>query len=183
MNYLETERLILRDWKDEDRKPFAQMNADPIIMEYFPRRLGEADTNRLVDRFNEHFKKHGFGPYAVENKKTGEFMGFVGLSQIDFDAPFTPAVEIAWRLSYEYWGKGFATEAAQAVLEHAFDKLKIKEVVAYAVHDNERAIHIMEKVGMKRDPKGDFDYPALHKDHPLGKFVLYRVKKKDLVGK
>jgi RimJ/RimL family protein N-acetyltransferase len=183
MNHIETERLILRDWKDEDIQPFARMNADPIIMEYFPRRLNEKDTGKLVGRFQEHFKKHGYGPYAVQNKSTGEFIGFTGLHYVEFEAPFTPAVEIAWRLDYEHWGKGYATEASLAVLNHAFTKLKLKEVVAYAVHDNERAIHIMEKVGMKRDPKGDFNYPNLPSTSPLGKFVLYRVKKKDFVGK
>lgn len=178
MKYIETERLVLRDWKDEDRKPFARMNADPIVMEYFPRRLGDDDTNRLVDRFQEHFKKHGYGPYAVELKKTGAFMGFVGLHDVEFKAHFTPAVEIAWRLDYEFWGQGFATEAAKEVLTYASKKLKLPEVVAFAVHDNTRAIHIMEKIGMKRDPEGDFDFPSLRKDHPLGKFVLYRTRKK-----
>lgn len=178
MKHIETERLILREWKDEDKKPFARMNADPIIMEYFPRRLDEADSNRLVGRFRDHFSKHGYGPYAVEQKKDGEFMGFVGLHQVEFEAAFTPAVEIAWRLDYGFWGQGFATEAAQAVLAHAHKKLKLPEVVAFAVHDNTRAIHIMEKIGMKRDLKGDFDFPSLRKDHPLGKFVLYRSIKK-----
>lgn len=178
MKYLETDRLILRDWKDEDRALFARMNADAIIMEYFPRRLNENDTNHLVDKFQEHFKKYGFGPYALESKKTGEFIGFAGLHHVEFNAPFTPAVEIAWRLDYEYWGKGYATEASQAVLDHAFSQLKLKEIVAFAVHDNERAIHVMEKIGMKRDPEGDFDYPHLHASSPLGKFVLYRIAKK-----
>jgi RimJ/RimL family protein N-acetyltransferase len=174
MKHIETERLILREWKDDDKKPFARMNSDPIIMEYFPRRLDETDSNRLVGRFRQHFEKHGFGPYAVENRKDGEFMGFVGLHAVDFEAHFTPATEIAWRLDYGYWGQGYATEAAQAVLKHAHTELNIPEVVAFAVHDNMRALHIMEKIGMQRDMKGDFDYPHLRKDHPLGKFVLYR---------
>ncbi len=178
MKYIETERLVLRDWKDEDVKHFAQMNADPIIMEYFPRRLSEDDTAHLVEKFREHFKKHGYGPYAVEHKQMGRFIGFVGLSQVTSDMPFAPAVEIAWRLDYEYWGKGYATEAAQAVIAHAFKELGLDEIVAYAVHDNGAAIHIMEKLGMKRDPGGDFDYPHLSKTSPLGKFVLYRITKK-----
>jgi 3-dehydroquinate dehydratase/shikimate dehydrogenase len=103
----------------------------------------------------------------------------VGIQQVEFEAAFTPAVEIAWRLDYEYWGKGYATEAAEAVLQYAFDTLKLKEVVAFAVHDNEVAIHMMEKIGMTRDPGGDFDFPALRKDHPLGHFVLYRLNAKD----
>ncbi|MGB4106426.1 MAG: GNAT family N-acetyltransferase [Alphaproteobacteria bacterium] len=176
--HIETERLILREWKEEDKKSFARINNDPMIMEFFPRRLTEQDSDRLIDRFQKHFETHGFGFYAVEMKKTGEFMGFAGLQNVEMDVPFTPAVEIAWRLDYEYWGKGYGTEAARAVLDHAFGKLKLKEVVAYAVHDNSRAIKLIEKIGMKRDPDGDFDYPSLAKGHPLGRFVLYRVTKK-----
>ncbi|MCC7305268.1 MAG: GNAT family N-acetyltransferase [Alphaproteobacteria bacterium] len=177
--YIETSRLILRDWKDEDKASFARMNGDPMVMEHFPRVLDEAATGRLVDRFRDHFKKHGYGPYALELKKTGQFMGFCGLHDVEFKSHFTPATEIAWRLDYEFWGQGYATEAAEAVTKHAFDTLKLKEIVAFAVYDNTRAIHIMEKIGMKRDPKGDFEYPALRKDHPLGHFVLYRMNKKN----
>ncbi len=176
--HIETERLILREWKEEDKAPFARMNADPMVMEFFPRRLTENDSNHLVDRFQKHFETSGFGFYAVELKKTGDFMGFAGLQAVEMAVPFTPAVEIAWRLDYEYWGKGYATEAAQTVLGHGFTELKLKEIVAYAVHDNSRAIKLIEKIGMKRDPKMDFDYPHLPKDHPLGRFVLYRMAKK-----
>src|SRR5262245_52181567 len=102
MNYIETDRLIIRDWKDDDGKPFAQMNADPIVMEYFPRRLDEDDTRKLVGRFREHFAAHGYGPYAVQDKKSGAFIGFVGLQDVDAHLPFGPAVEIAWRLDYEF---------------------------------------------------------------------------------
>lgn len=176
---LETDRLILREWKDEDRAPFARMNGDPMIMEYMPRPLDEKASNRLVDRFGKHFREHGYGLYACERKEDGAFMGFVGLENVAIDVPFKPAVEIAWRLDYEFWGKGYATEAAERVLDHAFDKLKLKEVVAFCVYDNTRAIHIMEKLGMTRDKKGDFDYPGLREDHPLGDFVLYRLSRKN----
>lgn len=183
MKYLETDRLILRAWKDEDKQPFARMNADAVIMEYFPRRLGEKESDHLVDKFEKYFETYGYGPYALEDKKTGQFIGFAGLHHVEMNVPFAPAVEIAWRLDYEYWGKGYATEASQGVLKHAFTKLNLDEVVAFAGHDNERAIHVMEKIGMKRDPKGDFDYPNLPASSPLGKFVLFRIKKKDFVGK
>lgn len=175
--YIETERLILRDWQDSDQAPFARMNGDPLVMEFLPRHMDEKASNKLVKRFQDHFKKYGYGLFAVEIKESGEFAGFVGLHNVEFEAPFTPAVEIAWRLDYEYWGKGYGSEAAKAVLNYAFKTLKLKEVVAFTVHDNTRTIHVMEKIGMKRDPKGDFDYPALKKGHPLGRFVLYRMKK------
>ena len=176
--HIETDRLILREWKESDRESFARINADPMIMEFFPRRLSEDDSNRLAARFQDHIKDHGYGFYAVELKRTGEFMGFAGLDNVDEKMPFAPAVEIAWRLDYGFWGKGYGTEAASAVLEHAFTNLKLKEIVAYAVYDNSRAIKLMEKIGMKRDEKGDFDYPHLPKGHPLGRCVLYRATKR-----
>lgn len=173
--HIVTERLVLREWRDEDMDHFSRMNGDALIMEYMPRTLDRRSSDALVERFREHFKKHGFGLYAAALKSSGEFIGFVGLNTVDFKAHFTPAVEIAWRLDYSYWGKGYASEAAQAVLHHAFTALKLKEVVSFTVFDNTRSIGVMENIGMTRDPKGDFDYPALKKDHPLGRFVLYRM--------
>lgn len=173
--HLETDRLILREWIDEARKPFAQMNADPMVMEYMPRRLDEGASDKLVDRFSQHFKKHGYGLYVAESKDTKEFMGFVGLSNVELEVPFAPAVEIAWRLSYEFWGQGYASEAAKSVLKHGLGKLKIPEIVAFTVYDNTRSIAVIEKLGLERDPKGDFDYPRLPKGHPLAKHVLFRI--------
>lgn len=177
--HLRTDRLVLREWEEADRAPFASINADPMIMEYFPRRLDEQASGRLVERFQKHFKKHGYGMYALELRDTGEFIGFVGLEQVDEKFAVAPAVEIAWRIDYGHWGKGYATEAARAVLGHAFSKLGLNEVVAFAVHDNSRAIAVMENLGMVRDTQGDFEYPGLPKKHPLGQFVLYRIKKED----
>ena len=173
-----TSRLIFREWQDEDRAPFARMNADPLVMEYLPRSLDEKASNSLVDRFQKHFDKYGYGLYAVEVKDSGEFVGFVGLNTVDFKAHFTapkdPATEIAWRLDYEHWGKGLGSEAAAAVLEYGLNTLEIPEIVSFTVHDNTRSIHLMEKIGMERDEDGDFDYPTLPEGHPLGRFVLYR---------
>jgi len=172
--HLETDRLILREWQDEDRLPFSQMNADPMVMEYMPRRLDEDASGKLVDRFQRHFKKYGYGLYATELKENNEFMGFIGLNNVELNVPFAPAVEIAWRLSYEFWGNGFASEGAQAILDHALGKLKIPQVVSFTVYDNTRSIHVMEKIGLVRDPDGDFEYPRLPKGHPLAQHVLYR---------
>ena len=172
--HLETERLILREWQDEDRAAFARMNADPVVMQYLPRSLDEKASNKLVDRFQKHFKKHDYGLYAVELKETGQFGGFVGLNTVEFKEHFTPATEIAWRLDYELWGQGYGSEAAKAVTAHGLKKLKLPEIVSFTVHDNARSIHLMEKIGLKRDEDGDFDYPTLRKGHPLGRFVLYR---------
>lgn len=176
---LETPRIYLREWQDDDLPHFARVNADPLVMEYMPRVLPPEDSDKLVKRFQRHFKKHGYGMYALERKEDGAFMGTVGLNHVEFKAPFTPAVEVAWRLDYGFWGQGYATEAARAVLGAAFDDLKLKDVVAFTVHDNERSTHVMEKLGMARDVGGDFDYPGLIKGHPLGQFVLYRLAKSD----
>lgn len=172
--HIKTERLALREWQDDDREPFARMNGDPLVMQYLPRSLDEGASNKLVDRFQAHFKKHGYGLYAVEVVETGQFAGFVGLNNVTFKAPFVPATEIAWRLDYEFWGKGYGSEAAEAVIAHGLSTLSLKEIVSFTVHDNTRSIHLMEKIGLKRDEDGDFDYPTLRKGHPLGSFVLYR---------
>jgi len=114
---------------------------------------------------------------VLERKEDGAFMGFTGLQRVPFRAAFTPAIEIAWRLDYEFWGQGYASEAAKAVLEHGFDVQGLDEVVAFTVHDNVRSIGVMEKIGMKKVRGGKFDYPTLPKNHPLGSFVLYRSQK------
>ncbi len=176
---IETPRLILRQWRAEDAPLFARINGDPLIMQYMPRVLPPKDSDKLVKRFDDHFSKHGYGMYAVESRESGVFMGTVGLQHVDFKVPFAPAVEVAWRLDYEFWGQGYATEAARAVADFAFNDLKLKEIVAFTVHDNTRSIHVMEKLGMAHDEKGDFDYPSLPKGHPLGRHVLYRLKAKD----
>lgn len=170
----ETERIIFREWQDSDRPNFARMNSDPMVMEYLPRHLNEKESDKLIDLFQKHFAKNGYGLYALERKEDGAFMGFTGLQKVPFKAAFTPAVEIAWRLGYEFWGKGYGTEAAKAVLEHGLNVLKIPQIVAFTVFDNKRSIAMMENIGLKRDEDGDFHYPTLAKDHPLGSFVLYR---------
>ncbi|MCC6597702.1 MAG: GNAT family N-acetyltransferase [Alphaproteobacteria bacterium] len=175
--HIETPRLILREWKESDRAPFASINQDPLVMEHLPRALDEKASNKLVDRFQKNIKENGYGLYAIERKEDGEFVGFAGLEKVPFDAHFTPAVEIAWRLDYEYWGQGYGMETGKAILDHAFNKLGMKEVVAFTVHDNARTISLLEKLGMKHDTEGDFDYPGLRKGHPFGRFVLYRAHK------
>jgi len=145
--HLETERLILREWEDYDLADFARMNADPVVMQYLPRTFDEKATKRHMAEFQKHFKKHGYGLYVLEERETGEFVGFTGLNHVDFEAKFTPAIELAWRLDYEFWGKGYGSEAAKGVMNHAFNDLGIDELVAFTVYDNTRTIHLMEKLG------------------------------------
>ena len=171
---LETERLILREWQDADLPAFAAMNQDSKVMEFFPALLTPEESASFVERQRLHFKAHGFCSFAVELKATGEFIGFVGLLIPTFTAHFTPCVEIGWRIASQHWNQGYATEAAKAVLQAAFEKYDLKEVVSFTAEINKPSMRIMEKIGMIHDPLDDFDHPRLAKDHPLSRHVLYR---------
>jgi RimJ/RimL family protein N-acetyltransferase len=169
-----TERLILREWREEDREPFARMNRDPAVMEFFPALLTRDESDALVDRAVAHFVANGFGPWAAELCQTGEFIGYIGLYIPRFEAHFTPCVEIGWRLAQEYWGKGLATEGAQAVALQAFGELRLKELVSFTSESNLKSRRVMEKIGMTHDAADDFDHPALPEGHWLRRHVLYR---------
>src|SRR5258707_5171181 len=125
---METERLFLRRWRPADRAPFAVMNADPQVTEFLGGCLSREESDRMADRFEQHFVVHGFGLFAAELKSDGSFIGDIGLAVPGFDAHFMPCVEIGWRLAQPYWGQGLATEGARAVLEYAFHVLKLDEV-------------------------------------------------------
>ena len=173
---LQTARLILRRWKAADRDPFALMNADPKVMEFMPAPLTRAESDRLADRIQHHFRQHGFGLFAAELNITGDFIGFIGLSIPTFVSSFTPCVEIGWRLTSECWGRGLATEGAQAVVDYAFDVLGIPELVSFTVPENKRSRRVMERLGMTHDPTDDFEHPSLPEGHPLRPHVLYRLR-------
>jgi RimJ/RimL family protein N-acetyltransferase len=173
----ETKRLILRDWKPSDRPAFARMNADPRVMEHFPAPLTAEESNQLVDRIEAHFREHGFGMCAAELRHSGEFIGFVGLARPRFEAHFTPCVEIGWRLGYEYWGRGLATEAAREITRYAFERLKLDEIVSFTVPVNVRSRRVMEKLGMAHNDADDFDHPSLPEGHPIRRHVLYRLQR------
>ena len=173
---LRTERLILRRWREADRRPFAQMNRDPAVMEFFPAVLSRAESDSMADRIEAHFDQHGFGLWAAELKDTGEFIGYIGLAVPRFEAAFTPCVEIGWRLRAQHWGGGLATEGAQAVLECAFGALALSEIVSFTTEANIRSRRVMEKLGMNHDPGEDFDHPWLAAGHRLRRHVLYRLR-------
>jgi RimJ/RimL family protein N-acetyltransferase len=143
-------------------------------MEYFPALLNPAETREMIDRIEAHFLFHGFGLWAAELRSTGDFTGFIGLNIPTFDAPFTPCVEIGWRLAPEFWGQGIATEGARAVLHHAFTALALPEIVAFTVPANHRSRRVMEKLAMIHNPTDDFDHPRLAEGHSLRRHVLYR---------
>lgn len=172
---LKTERLILRGWEERDIAPFAAMNADARVMEYFPSVLTPEESRASVERAQERIAQAGFHFQPIEEKASGRFAGFVGLTQVAFDAPFAPAVEVGWRLPVACWGNGYASEAATAWLDHAFGTLGLKEVVSFTAEANQRSRAVMSRIGMTQDTDGSFLHPALAADHPLALHVLYRM--------
>ncbi len=172
---LSTDRLRLRRWREADRAPFAALNADPLVMEFFPAPLSREESDRLIERIETGFARHGFGLWALELRESGEFIGFAGLAVPPFEAHFTPAVEVGWRLARRAWGSGYATEAGRAALAHGFERLGLEEIVSMTAIGNTRSRAVMERLGMTRDPADDFDFPALPPGDPLRPHVLYRV--------
>jgi RimJ/RimL family protein N-acetyltransferase len=173
---LATQRLLLRTWKEADLPPFAALNADPRVMEFFPKLLTREESDRRVDQIRDHFDRHGFGLWAVEVKDVADFVGFVGLNVPAFTAHFTPCVEIGWRLAHEHWNRGYATEAAQAVVAFAFDELQLEEIVALTAVGNERSRQVMTRLGMTYSSEDDFEHPLVAEGHLLRKHVLYRLQ-------
>ena len=170
---LRTARLLLRRWRPDDRPAFATMNADERVMEHFPSVLTRVESDALADLIDLHFERHGYGLWAVEIPGAAAFAGFIGLSMPAFAAPFTPCVEIGWRLAAAHWGRGYAVEGARAALAFAFGELSLDEVVSFTVPANLRSIRVMEKLGMTRDPADDFDHPAAAGD--FRRHVLYKM--------
>jgi RimJ/RimL family protein N-acetyltransferase len=173
-----TSRLVLRQWEERDRAPFAELNADPLVMEHFPTVLTQDQSDRLMDRCAEKLQCDGHGLWAVEVRASGHFIGFVGLSAPAWEAQFTPCTEIGWRLARSGWGQGYATEAANAVLATAFGPLRLDEMVSFTTTDNLRSRQVMQRVGMMRDASEDFDHPRVP-DGPLRRHVLYRLSRAD----
>lgn len=175
MTILKTKRLILRPWREEDLESFAQLNADPRVMEYFPSVLSRQESNDLAQRISTKLEKQNWGLWAVSVPDIADFIGFIGLAVPSFEAHFTPAVEIGWRLAFDHWGKGYATEGAKAALKYGFETLNLDEIVSFTAVQNMRSRRIMEKIGMHHDSKDDFDHPKLPEGHSLSKHVLYRL--------
>lgn len=177
VDQLTTPRLLLRRWQEGDRAPFAALNADSSVMEHMPGCQSPAESEATVDRIEAGFERNWYGFWAVERTDTGSFIGFVGIADVPFDATFTPAVEIGWRLARAAWGHGFATEAAAAVMSIAFDELDMEDLVSFTVPLNLRSRAVMRRIGMRHDPADDFDHPRLARDHPLSRHVLYRISR------
>jgi RimJ/RimL family protein N-acetyltransferase len=176
---LSTPRLLLRRWRPEDRESFARLNADPKVMEFYPARLSREESDALIDRIERHFEVHGFGLWAAERRDVPDSIGYIGLLVADFPAPFTPCVEIGWRLAAEHWGQGLATEGAREVLRYGFATLALEEIVSFTTVANARSRRVMEKIGLRHDPADDFDHPNLPEGHRLRRHVLYRAKREE----
>lgn len=173
MKYMETDRLTLRSWTDEDRRPFAEMNASPTVMRYFPEQLFEEESNAFVDRIIAEFEETGFGLYAVEIKETGEFIGYVGFHRFTFDAPFPNCWEIGWRIAEKFWHRGYATEAARACIDHAREKKLCPRLYSFTALPNVPSERVMQRLGMTNE--GTFMHPALPDGHWLKEHKLYSI--------
>jgi RimJ/RimL family protein N-acetyltransferase len=174
---LRTERLILRQWRDEDLEPFAELNADPDTMRYFVAPQARAESDAFAERSRQQIEEEGWGLWAVEVAGGSSFIGFVGLGRPSFDAHFTPAVEVGWRLARRHWSHGYATEAGRAALAYGFEDLGLDEIVSFTSPLNEPSWRVMERLGMARDPADDFQHPRVPAGHRLRLHVLYRLSR------
>lgn len=174
---IRTDRLLLRGWRESDLAPYAALNADPEVTRYLAGPLTREQSDAMVERIMRGFAEHDFGLWAVEVAATGEFVGFTGLSVPAFQAHFTPAVEVGWRLARSAWGNGYATEAARAAVAYGFGEAGLGEIVSFTTAANRASRAVMERLGMTCDAADDFDHPRLAADHPLRPHVLYRLRR------
>lgn len=170
---IETSRLILRPWRESDLAPFAEQNADPEVMRFLGGLLTREESDAYVRRAEAHHAAHGFCKWAVEAPGVAPLIGGVGMSYVSFDASFTPAVEVAWRLHKRFWGEGYATEAARAAIDDGFTRVGLRDIVALTTLANLPSQRVMQRLGMRRDI--EFDHPRYAADHPLRRHVLYRM--------
>jgi RimJ/RimL family protein N-acetyltransferase len=172
---LRTERLLLRRWRPSDREPFAQINADPVVMEHFPGLQSPQVSYEMIASFEEGFERDGFGLWAVEIPGEMQLAGFVGLTRVADDIPLAPAVEVGWRLTPAAWGRSVAHEAAVAALDYGFTSAGLEEIVAYTAARNLRSRRLMERLGMRYDAAADFPHPRIAPQSPLAPHVVYRL--------
>ncbi|HMF27828.1 MAG TPA: GNAT family N-acetyltransferase [Candidatus Cybelea sp.] len=172
---IETPRLILRDWRDDDVAAWAAINADARVTEFFPKTYTRELSEASAAAIRAQLTRDGFGWWAVEIRGGPSFIGSIALQAVPFRAAFTPANEVGWRLGFQHWGRGYATEGARAALDFAFNELKWPEVVAFTAASNLRSQRVMERLGMTHDPSDDFDHPRIEAGHPLRRHLLYRI--------
>ena len=173
MVMLRTSRLILREWRDDDDVPFAAMSADPEVMEHYQSVLTRDQADAVIERIKGHFAREGFGFWVLEAPGVANMIGFTGIAR----PGFMPAIEIGWRLARAHWGQGYATEAARAAAAWGFETLGLDEIVAFTVPGNVRSQHVMDRIGMVRDPGADFEHPMVAVGHRLRPHWLYRLQR------
>lgn len=180
-DYLFTsERLGFRSWFEDDIELFAKMNCDEEVMKHFPKLLTKQETEAFVSRMQQHYLHKGYTYFAVELKETGEFIGFIGLAHQDYQSPYTPAVDIGWRLKQRVWGNGYATEGAKRCLQFAFAELNLDKVIATCTLHNKASENVMQKIGMKR--LGTFQHPKLIAYPEYTTCIIYKIEKAEYQG-
>jgi RimJ/RimL family protein N-acetyltransferase len=173
---LETPRLILRSWRDSDIEPWVAMGADPRVMEFFPSPSTREKAESQAARMRDALERDGYGWWVAEHKVDSSFAGVIELMEVPYEAHFTPATEIGWRLRPEYWGRGLATEGARVALRFAFENLGRIEVVAMTARLNVRSQRVMERLAMTYDAADDFDQPLVEVGHRIRPHALYRAR-------
>ena len=171
---IRTDRLLLRQFRDDDLLSLSKINGDPMVMEFIGPPLNDDQSDAMFARSRLSWNENGFGKFAVELPGENDFIGYVGLAIPPFQSHFTPCVEIGWRLTSQYWGHGYATEAAKAVRNFAFNTVGLLEIVSFTTPRNLQSQRVMEKIGLIRDSRDDFEHPNKLKDDPLRMQVLYR---------
>jgi len=182
---LETERLIIRNWQEHDRELFHLINSDDQVMKFFPYRREREQSDELMDWLIKFIDENGIGFTALELKKTHEVIGFTGLYKAKFPTVFKePMIEIGWRLAPQFWGKGYASEAAKECLTYGFERLELNEIVSFAVHNNHPSFKVMQTIGMIADPARDYDHPDVPDTHPhLKRHLFYTISRQDWLAK
>lgn len=174
---IETPRLILRTWHEEDAEIFAEINQDPKVIRFLRGPMTLDEAKEFIKFCNQSIQVNGYSLLATTLKQTNELIGFIGLNIPGFEAEFTPCVEIGWRLASKYWGQGLATEGAKAMLKLGFEKFSLNEIIAFTATDNIRSVRVMERIGMERDFEGDFDHPKLPIGHKIHRQIMYRISR------
>lgn len=181
---IQTERLLMRRWRDEDREPFAALNADPAVMEHMGGLMTRERSDAFIDRIEARWDERGWGLWAIEVPTVAPFVGYVGLWPADY-VTGDPMVEVGWRLAREHWGHGYVTEAAREALRFGFEDVGLDEIVSFTVPQNERSWRVMERIGLRRDAAADFDHPNVDATaYPqLVRHVFYRLRRDDWLAR
>lgn len=173
---LETERLVLRSWRDADRTPFAAMSADPEVMQHLDGVVSRTDSDAIIDRLASVERDQGHTFWAIERRDDAKFLGFCGLRRGGHaDTPVPIELEIGWRLARHAWGRGYAREAAQASIDWGWANQPDDRISAWTVQANSGSWGLMLRLGMVHRPELDFDHPRFADGHRLRRHIVYTI--------